>query len=321
MKFPVFDLHCDTSLALLGKNMDEVGSLRKNTLHIDLERASKLPGYCQCFACFTTPYMQEWAKTSPVVIFERELVTIQRELDKNKDLMKLAYSPKQIKGNLDEGKMSAILTIEGPAGFGFDPAILEDLYKIGFRITSLGWNEKNPLTGSHVTGGGLTDLGKEYVREAQRLGMLIDVSHISDEGFWDIMNITQAPVIATHSNSRAVCDVSRNLTDDMFRAICQTGGVAGFNQCDAFVGNDPDLDTACDHILHFMELDPACSHIALGGDLDGCDKLPKGFDGIQSYPAFADRLMERGIGEDMLMNIFWNNAFGVMERAVCNDKR
>lgn len=321
MKFPVFDLHCDTSLALLGKNMDEVGSLRKNTLHIDLERASKLPGYCQCFACFTTPYMQEWAKTSPVVIFERELVTIQRELDKNKDLMKLAYSPKQIKGNLDAGKMSAILTIEGPAGFGFDPAILEDLYKIGFRITSLGWNEKNPLTGSHVTGGGLTDLGKEYVREAQRLGMLIDVSHISDEGFWDIMNITQAPVIATHSNSRAVCDVSRNLTDDMFRAICQTGGVAGFNQCDAFVGNDPDLDTACDHILHFMELDPACSHIALGGDLDGCDKLPKGFDGIQSYPVFADRLMERGIGEDMLMNIFWNNAFGVMERAVCNDKR
>ena len=321
MKFPVFDLHCDTSLALLGKNMDEVGSLRKNTLHIDLERASKLPGYCQCFACFTTPYMQEWAKTSPVVIFERELVTIQRELDKNKDLMKLAYSPKQIKGNLDAGKMSAILTIEGPAGFGFDPAILEDLYKIGFRITSLGWNEKNPLTGSHVTGGGLTDLGKEYVREAQRLGMLIDVSHISDEGFWDIMNITQAPVIATHSNSRAVCDVSRNLTDDMFRAICQTGGVAGFNQCDAFVGNDPDLDTACDHILYFMELDPACSHIALGGDLDGCDKLPKGFDGIQSYPAFADRLMERGIGEDMLMNIFWNNAFGVMERAVCNDKR
>ena len=321
MKFPVFDLHCDTSLALMGRNMDEAGSLRKNSLHIDLERASKLPGYCQCFACFTTPHMQEWAKTSPVVVFERELVTIQRELDKNKDLIKLAYSPKQIKDNLSAGKMSAVLTIEGPAGFGFDPALLEDLYKIGFRITSLGWNEKNPLTGSHVTGGALTDLGKEYVREAQRLGMLIDVSHISDEGFWDIIKITQAPVIATHSNSRAVCDVSRNLTDDMFRAICETGGVAGFNQCDAFVGENPDLDTACDHILHFMELDPGCNHIALGGDLDGCDKLPRGFDGIQNYPTFAERLMARGIGEDMMMNIFWNNAFGVMERALCNNKK
>lgn len=321
MKFPVFDLHCDTALALLGKDMDQVGSLRSNSLHIDLERASKLPGYCQCFACFTTPYMEDWAKISPVVAFERELVTIQRELDKNKDLIKLAYSPKQIRDNFEKGKMSAVLTIEGPAGFGFDPALLEDLYKIGFRITSLGWNEKNPLTGSHVTGGGLTDRGKEYVKEAQRLGMLVDVSHISDEGFWDIMKITEAPVIATHSNSRAVCDVSRNLTDDMFKAICETGGVAGFNQCDAFVGTNPDLDTVCDHFLHFLELDAEGKHIALGGDLDGCDKLPEGFDGVQSYPALAKRLIERGIGEDILTDIFWHNALGVMERAVCNHKK
>ena len=321
MRFPVFDLHCDTALGLLGKDMDQAGSFRSNSLHIDLERASKLPGYCQCFACFTTPYMEKWAKTSPVVVFERELVSIQRELDKNKDLMKLAYSPKQIRDNMAAGKMSAVLTIEGPAGFGYDPALLEDLYKIGFRITSLGWNESNPLTGSHVTGGGLTDQGREFVREAQRLGMLVDVSHISDEGFWDIMDITQAPVIATHSNSRKVCDVSRNLTDDMFLAICRTGGVAGFNQCDAFVGQDPDLDTVCDHILHFLELDPSGKHIALGGDLDGCDKLPKGFDGIQSYPDMADRLVARGVGEDTVMDIFWNNALGVMELAVCDHKR
>ena len=318
MRFPVFDLHCDTALGLLGKDMDQAGSLRSNSLHIDLERASKLPGYCQCFACFTTPYMEQWAKMSPVVVFERELVSIQRELDKNKDLIKLAYSPKQIRDNLAAGKMSAVLTIEGPAGFGYDPALLEDLYKIGFRITSLGWNESNPLTGSHVTGGGLTDQGREFVREAQRLGILVDVSHISDEGFWDIMDITQAPVIATHSNSRKICDVSRNLTDDMFLAICRTGGVAGFNQCDSFVGETPDLDTVCDHILHFLELDPNGKHIALGGDLDGCDKLPRGFDGVQSYPDMAERLVSRGVGEDTVMDIFWNNALGVMELAICD---
>ena len=321
MNVPVFDLHCDTALALLGETANEPGDLRKNQLHIDLDRARMLDGYCQCFACFTTPYMEKWAKTSPVVVFERELVSIQRELDKNKDLMKLAYSPKQIRDNMAAGKMSAVLTIEGPAGFGYDPALLEDLYKIGFRITSLGWNESNPLTGSHVTGGGLTDQGREFVREAQRLGMLVDVSHISDEGFWDIMDISQAPVIATHSNSRKICDVSRNLTDDMFLAICRTGGVAGFNQCDAFVGQDPDLDTICDHILHFLELDPSGKHIALGGDLDGCDKLPKGFDGIQSYPDMADRLVSRGVGEDTVMDIFWNNALGVMELAVCDHKK
>ena len=214
--------------------------------------------------------------------------------------------------------MSAVLTIEGTAGFGFDPALLEDLYQIGFRITSLGWNEKNPLTGSHVTGGGLTDIGREYVREAQRLGMLVDVSHISDEAFWDIMKITQAPVIATHSNSRSICGVSRNLTDDMFRAICDCGGVAGFNQCDVFVGEQPTLDTVCDHILHFLELDPQGSHIALGGDLDGCEAMPEGFDGVQSYPAMAERLLARGVDHQTVEKIFWDNAFGVMERAVCN---
>ena len=132
------------------------------------------------------------------------------------------------------------------------------------------------------------------------------------------MDITQAPIVATHSNSRSVCDVSRNLTDDMFRAICRTGGVAGFNQCAPFVGEKPDLDTVCDHILHFLELDPDGKHIALGGDLDGCDELPAGFDGIQSYPAMAARLLERGVGEQIVEDIFWNNALGVMKHAVCN---
>ena len=81
MNFPVFDLHCDTALALLGKTVNEAGSLRKNDLHIDLERAKSFPGYCQCFACFTTPMMDEWYKATPTLVFERELVTIQRELD------------------------------------------------------------------------------------------------------------------------------------------------------------------------------------------------------------------------------------------------
>ena len=104
--------------------------------------------------------------------------------------------------------------------------------------------------------------------------MLIDVSHISDEGFWDIMDITRAPIVATHSNSRAVWNNSRNLTDDMFRAIAQTGGVAGYNVCAEFTGEKPTLDTMCDHILHFMELDPSGKHIALGGDLDGITEMP-----------------------------------------------
>lgn len=310
MDFPVFDLHCDTALGLLGNDFRQCGSMRKNGLHIDLDRAGKLPGYAQCFACFTAPSMQ----INPVELFERELATIHRELENNHDVIRQAYSADEIEQNYRNGIMSAILTIEGPAGFGYDPELLEDLYKVGFRMSSLGWNEQNHLTGSNVTGGGLTDLGRVYVKEAQRLGMIVDVSHISDEGFWDIMDITDAPIIATHSNSRFICNAARNLTDEMFSEICKIGGVVGINQYTLFVGDDPSLDTVCDHIFHFMELDPSGKHIALGGDLDGCESLVQGFDGIQSYPSLAQRLIERGLDEPTVYNIFWNNALEVLKQ-------
>lgn len=321
MNFPVFDLHCDTALGLLNRDFKVDKSLKSNSLHIDLDRAAQLPGYCQCFACFTSPWEKMPDGITVSDIFERELNGVLLQIQDNPNLIRQAFMPEDIEENLANGLMSGVLTIEGPAGFGFDPALLEMLHTVGFRISTLGWNEQNVLIGSHKTGGGLTDLGREYVRECQRLGILVDVSHCSDEGFWDMMKITEAPIIASHSNSRAVFDHSRNLTDDMFRAICQTGGVAGLNLYAYFLGNDPDLDTACDHIFHWLELDPEGCHIALGGDLDGCDVLPKGFTGVESYPALARRLLERGAGEQIVHNIYWNNAMGVMKRAVRNHKK
>lgn len=318
MNISVFDFHCDTALKMLDDQMNPVGSLRQNRGHIDLTRASKLAGYAQCFACFTTPLMGKRG-ISPALAFERELGKLQRELEENRDLISLARTPEEIQDNREKGIMSAILTLEGSAGIGYDPERLPEMWDIGFRITSLGWNESNPLTGSHVTGGGLTDRGRAYVRDAQSLGMLIDVSHISDQGFWDIVAITHGPVIATHSNSRAVWNNSRNLTDDMFRAICETGGVAGYNACDEFTGEKSTLDTICDHIFHFLELDPTGTHMALGGDLDGITGMPEGFTGVESWPVLADRLLARGLGEELLHNLYWNNAIGVMERAVCNN--
>ena len=305
MKFPVFDLHCDTALGMVGRDRQPGPGLRSNKLHIDLERAAKLDGYCQCFACFTTPQMQQWYRKSPVDIFEKEMAVLMREVEANSDLIAFAYNAADVRENLENGKMSAIMTIEGPAGFGFDPELLQDIYNAGFRITSLGWNEKNPLTGSHMTGGGLTDLGREYVKEAQRLGMIVDVSHISDEGFWDIMKITHAPIVATHSNSRAGGGNSRNLTDDMFRAIMETGGTAGFNQCVPFVADEnPNLDDICDHIFHFMELDPRGTHISLGVDRHGCDTQPEGFDGVQSHPCMAAKLLGHGLAAETVHPIF-----------------
>ena len=314
MNFPVFDLHCDTAFAMLSSTYDNACSLRKNDLHIDLERASELPGYAQCFACFTSDSQTLPLPISPEVLFTREIAAITAAVNQNNNVIAQAFSAEEIEKNLESGKMSAILTIEGTAGFGYEPELLQGLYDLGFSITTLGWNEKNSLTGSHLTGGGLTLKGVEYVRRAQKLGMIVDVSHISDEAFWDVMNITNAPIIASHSNSRAIWDVSRNLTDEMFIAICKTGGVVGINLYAGFLGEQPDLDTVCDHICHFLELDTDGKHIALGGDLDGCDVLPAGFSGVQDYPKLVDRLLSRGISSSVVQDIFWNNAIGVVKK-------
>ena len=314
MKFPVFDLHCDTALQLLGKNRDTLGRLDTNDLHIDLERGATLPGYAQCFAIFTTPNMRRPEGVSVIGMFERELAAIMSQVEANADKIRVAYSAEEIEENRKQGIMSAVLTIEGTAGFDYNPEILEDLYNIGFRITTLSWNEQNPLTGSCKTGGGLTMQGREYVRLAQKVGMVIDVSHISDEGFWDIMNITEKLIIASHSNSRALCDIPRNLSDEMYAALCKTGGTTGINLCAEFLGENADLDTVCDHIFHFMDIAGSDRHVSLGSDMDGVTNLPAGFTGVQDYPKIADRLLQRGLSEESVENIFWNNAVGVIKK-------
>ena len=314
MNFPVFDLHCDTAMKLVGEQYDRINSLRENTYHIDLERAKSFPGFAQCFACYTSDLMNLPANISVIGAFERLLASILTEVEKNSDLIRLAYSAQDVRENYNQGLMSAILTIEGTTGIDYNPELLEDLFNIGFRITTLGHNEKNPLTGSNVTGGGLTELGREYVKEAQRLGMVIDVSHISDEGFWDIMEITEKPIIASHSNSRSLCNEPRNLTDDMYKAICKTDGTVGINLYSNFLGENPTIDTICDHIFRFLDLAGDDQHVSLGSDFDGMSNLPIGITGVQDYQKLAQKLSERGLSNQSIENIFWNNALGVIER-------
>lgn len=176
MNLPVFDLHCDTALELLDSQCRPVERLKRRRGHIDLERGGKLPAYAQLFAFFTTPDMDATGRFSPEMIFDAMLSNLQRELQENRDQILQARTPAEIRQAVDGGKIAAVFSLEGPAGIGFDPGRLEELAALGFCMTTLTWNECNPLAGSHKTGGGLTARGKEYVRRAQSYGMALDVS-------------------------------------------------------------------------------------------------------------------------------------------------
>lgn len=168
----------------------------------------------------------------------------------------------------EQGRIAALLSVEGCEVIDCDPGRLEWLREQGFCMLTLTWNADNALAGWHGSALGLTPRGRDFVREAQRLGLRIDVSHLSEAAFWQLMDCTQAPILASHSNCRALCDYTRNLTDDQLRALAQTGGTVGLNLYPPFLGGRADFDTLRAHLEHMLTL---CGedHVALGGDLDG----------------------------------------------------
>lgn len=170
----------------------------------------------------------------------------------------------------EAGELYAFLGIEGMAALGTDAGAIDRCYESGVRLGMLTWNEENALAAG--AGGdpqkGLTPAGRTAVRRMRDLGMLVDVSHLNDGGFWDVMDLAGGPVIASHSNCRALCGVRRNLTDDQLRAIRDTGGVVGLNVYHRFVHDDPARQTAetlARHAAHMAEV-MGVEHVGCGFD-------------------------------------------------------
>ena len=152
----------------------------------------------------------------------------------------------------------------------------------------------------------MTAYGRDFLQRMEELSIYVDVSHLSDAGFWDVVRLSRRPVVASHSNSRAVCPHRRNLTDDMFRAIRDSGGVAGLNYYQHFVGDDPTMEGLVRHVEHFLELDGERS-LCLGGDMDGCELLAGGMRGLEDVPLLWQALADRGYPQSLLEDLFWNN--------------
>lgn len=291
MNYSVFDTHCDTLCCVLDDNK----SLEQNDCHVDLDRLTKYTSYTQVFACFIDPVYKSCGaeRTMNLIdLFHRTTANL----------------PKNVK---------AILSIEGGEGI-YSLSALRNYYRLGVRIAALTWNFSNHIaSGAHEKDEtrGLTEFGKKVVDEMNRLGMLIDVSHLNRKSFYDIAEVTSMPIIATHSCSDAICSHARNLTDEQFEVIKNTNGCVGVNFYPPFLtsGGRCTVDDIARHIDHFMSLGGE-DNIGIGADFDGVDCLPEGIRGVEDTYKVFDRLLKKGYTEKQVNKISHENFERVMEK-------
>lgn len=302
MSIPLFDCHCDTATHALENG--EI--LRRNKMHLDLERLAAYAPAGQVFAICAVD------DPDPVAFADRSIAFFLRQIGKNSDIAKLCLNFQDIVTAESDGKIAALLSIEGAEQI----EDIDSAYARGVRIAHLTWNHDNLLCGAAMDGGtGLTNKGRQFVMRAQELGIMLDMSHISERGFWDTLEISTRPVIAGHSNSKAVCNVPRNLSDEQFLALVRQGGGAGINLYPKFLGLGRNIDAVFAHIEHFMSLGGEKS-VFLGCDLDGIEEMPRGISGVQDLGRIYETLLRHNYSEQLVCDIFRNNILKVMEKAL-----
>ena len=238
-------------------------------------------------------------------------IAIENERDKIVKVRNYA----EIEKALAEGKHAALVTIEGPTGLRGDPEIFREFYNFGIRIFGLAWHDSdlaccNKVINEGREDTGLTEKGKEIIALGNELGIIFDVSHSSDKTFWDVIERTKKPVIATHSNFRAVCSHSRNLTDDMAKALIDKDGVIGLNLFRDIIHDDPaqrDIPQFFKHLDHCLEKFGE-NNIAFGGDIDGVnDDYPPSLDITRSIHDQLIEFMQKHYSESIIEKVAYQN--------------
>ena len=308
----LFDGHCDTIL----RCYLEGGGLRRQAGHLDLERRRGKGRWAQFFATFGSP--EDMPGRSLWEVFLEEYALFRSEMDANADLVAFCRTGEEARAAFAAGKTAAFLSAEGAELLDCDPDKLRLAHRMGVRIVNITWNHPNALSGTNAEepDRGLSEQGRAFVKTMGELGMLVDVSHLSDPGFWDVMEVTDRPVVATHSNARAIFPHPRNLTDAQFTAIINTNGVAGLNMYAGFLGDDPDFDTVVSHLEHFLALGGE-NNVSMGGDWDGITQMPRGMSGIQDMEKLYEHLLRRNYSDSLLEKVFYSNLMRVVNE-VCS---
>lgn len=322
----IFDLHCDTVWKIdIAKEKGEHISLRKSHLQIDEEKLIAGDYFAQCFAIFAHAH-----HVDPYAVCMRMIDVFYEQL-KACDRLKVAYRYEDIIQNHKDGKISAILTMEDGAPIDDSFERLDTLYDRGVRMICLTWNFVNKI-GHHnrgkfmedgrpdditpVTDIGLTEFGKQLVKVMNKKGIIVDVSHLSDAGFYDVVSISEKPIIASHSNARGLCRHIRNFTDDMLFKLADNGGVMGMNYAKQFLNNDAELgrDTVPWVIEHikYIKGKIGIDNIALGSDFDGIS-TDLGLNSADQMPKLMQALDRAGFTSEEIEKIAYKNALRVFK--------
>ena len=341
------DMHCDTIsdiwyATLSGDRGNQ--SLRRNHLMIDLEKLTKGDCLCQNFGLFVKlhhfleydkdPYRSDSEKVTgdlaPYETVQRLIGVFREQIAANADRIRQVTNGVQIRENEKAGRISALMTIEEGGCCEGSLDHLQALYDAGARMMTLTWNYENELAYPNypdekhyfafepVNDHGLKPRGQEFVRRMGELGMLVDVSHLSDGGFWDVVDLAEKPFVASHSSCRAVCDRLRNLTDEMIRALADKGGVSGVNFCPDFIASREatscTVEQIAAHALHFVRVGGE-DCVAIGTDFDGTEGTPE-IDEPAKMERLYRELEHRGVTPRQLDKLFSGNVLRVIREAM-----
>lgn len=309
----IVDAHCDS----VTEAMDKKENLYRNGLHIDLERLRRKENHVQFFAAFVAP---EEYKGIEMLRLIRILDFFFKQVEQFSNCVSICRNFQEILHALNNGRSAAIISIENGGALQGDLSALRIFYRLGVRSICLTWNFANEIADGVKDcdrNAGLTAFGKEVVAEMNTLGMLADVSHLSEKSFWGVMEVTKAPIIASHSNAKVICNHPRNLDDAQLIAIKSNNGVIGINLYPIFLNDSgsASIDDIIRHIEHIAAVTGE-NHIGLGADFDGVECLPAGIEGVQNIDRIIERLLAMNYSQSFIEKFAGGNFLRVIEQVL-----
>ncbi len=313
----ICDCHCDTLTELYNKN----ASLYENEQHFDIKRQIALGGGLQFCAIYvpTEVFRYQGGLRYTLCLLDKYNQEIKKLHENGIDVLQVRTA--EDAGNVLKHKAATLLAIEEGGAIDGSLEALRCLYELGVRAMTLTWSNRNDIAdgiNEEATGSGLTLFGKQVVAEMNRLGMLVDVSHISTAGFWSVIETSTKPIIATHSNAKSLCAHPRNLNDEQIKALTQNGGLAGITFAGQFLEEDwrnACIESVYKHIDYMLNLIGNDDHIGFGSDFDGISHPPYNIQGVQDYKPLIEYL-SKYYSDETINKITHQNVINLLQKVL-----